>query len=386
MCSRFSNTFSKHGSRFLAIILTLGAAGGLLAQTTTVTSAPAPADAKPKLEVSTTVWDFGEKWSGEPAETTLTLRNSGDAPLHIDRLKTSCGCTAARIDNKVLQPGRAEDVKVSYNTKKLKENVTQTIHVYSDDPDSPDTTVTVRGRVRPLVRIGKTQSLDFGSLGRDDAITKSVEVECNYTQPLELKLQPEQPDYFDVELTEVERGKTYRLTVTTKPPLRDGRLNTNLKLETGLSWMPTVPLRVSGFVQQPVIVTPAILYTTTQATPAHRRLRLLSRREHPVRVLKVVPSHPAIAAEVMSGEPDRSPANDGADATLIDVTLPSGAELPAEGATLTIMTDDEEFGELVVPVRFRSQMARRTAAPGAESPPAREAVTPAERPSGDVRP
>ena len=79
---------------------------------------PAQAAAAPKLEVSTSVWDFGQKWAGEKAETTITLRNVGDAPLRIEKVKTSCGCTAASMKKKLLEPGESEEVKITYSTKK----------------------------------------------------------------------------------------------------------------------------------------------------------------------------------------------------------------------------------------------------------------------------
>jgi len=43
--------------------------------------------------------------------------------------------------------------------------------------------------------------------------------------------------------------------------------------------------------------------------------------------------------------------------------LPPPDELPAGGATITIATDDEEYAELVVPVRKRAA-AKKPAVPG----------------------
>jgi len=376
MYSRLPCTWSRQALCIGAIALLLGLASSVMAQTTPAPApqVAAPAGAQPKLETDTTVWDFGEKWSGEPAETTLTLRNTGSAPLHVDKIKTSCGCTAAKMDTQVLQPGQSEQVRVTYNTKKQTENVSQTIHVFSDDPDNSDLTVSVRGHVKPLVKIGTSQGLDFGSLGKSDAVTQSVDVECLYTEPLGLKLQPAQPDFCDVQFTEVEHGKKYRLTATTKPPLRNGRLVASLFLETNLTWMPKIPVRILGMVQEPVAVMPAMLYTTPETKASHRMLRLTSRREKPVNIVKVSASDPSITVQVRPHDPERQPPRPSSDeAILIDVALPDGSQLPASGATITITTDDPEFSQLTVPVQLRMMRGPSIS----RNPTAKPVITPA---------
>lgn len=333
----------------------------LAAQPVTDTKTPTATGTAPKLQVSTREWDFGEKWAGEPAETTLTLKNVGDAPLRIEKLKTSCGCTAARMENTVLQPGQIEEVKISYNTCTRKEKVSQTIRVHSNDPDNPVTTIAVKGRVKALVKITPSQSLQLGSLGPEDTVTKSVEIQCLYPEPLELKLEDSQPKYLDVRLDEIERGKSYKLTATTKPPLRDGSLNAVVKLLTGLERMAAIPVRISGSVQLPVAVTPKVLYASSPARQSLQRiLRLVSRREHPVTITGITTSDPAIKTEILRAKADRSQSGVGSATTMIRVTLPPGDELPTDGATITIATDDAEFSEFVVPVKLRKVTAKRS--------------------------
>jgi hypothetical protein len=352
---------SRHLIRSQRLKLHLATLGAVLsivpmlaAQPVPETEPPTATGPVPKLEVSTKEWDFGEKWTGEPAETTLTLKNVGGAPLRIEKLKTSCGCTAARVENTVLQPGQTEEVKVSYDTRTRKEKVSQTIRVHSNDPDNPVTTIAVTGQVKAPVKITPSQSLQLGSLGREDTVTKSVEIQCLYPEPLELKLEDSQPKYLEVRLDEIQRGKSYKLTATTKPPLRDGSLNAVVRLLTGLERMPTIPVRISGSVQLPVAVTPKVLYASSPAQQSvQRTLRLLSRREHPVAITSITASHPAIKTEILPARADRSPTEVGSATIMIRVTLPPGDELPADGATITIATDDAEFSEFVVPVKTK---------------------------------
>src|SRR6185295_5559470 len=59
----------------------------------------------PRVELSTRLWDFGKLWYGDPCTTDVLIKNVGKAPLTIVNVKSSCGCTAARPNRSLLQPG-----------------------------------------------------------------------------------------------------------------------------------------------------------------------------------------------------------------------------------------------------------------------------------------
>lgn len=337
----------------------LSLAAGCLAQEPVQSQPAAKPATGPKLDVNTSVWDFGEKWAGEEAKTTITLKNVGDAPLKIEKVKSSCGCTVAQVTKKLLEPGESEDVKVTYNTKKRAARVSQKIRVNSNDPASPVTVIEIKGRVKQLVELSEARGLNFGPLGSEDMVTKSIDIECTYTEPLSLTLKAPRSDSVAVRLEEIEAGKQYRLIATTTPPLRDGPLRANVRLLTGVPLVPEVEVRIWGNVQPLVAVAPKAMYVSGQSV--QRSLRVTSRREGPLKVTGVTASDPVIKVKVLPPAPageKKSPASNVA--TLL-VTLPAENELPAEGATITITTNDEQYSEFVVPVRKRAQ-PRRSAA------------------------
>ncbi|MBU0618513.1 MAG: DUF1573 domain-containing protein [Planctomycetes bacterium] len=343
--------------------LSVAASVGLAQEPVKKPAAPAAqTSGVPKLEVRTNVWDFGEKWAGEKAETTITLTNVGDAPLKIDQVKSSCGCTVAKVEKTLFQPGESEEVKVTYSTKKRTENVSQKIRVHSNDPASPVTVVEIKGRVRQLLEMSEARGLNFGPIGRDDAVTKSIEIECAYTEPLDLKLKEILSEAFDVQLEEIEAGKRYRLTATTRPPLQDGPIRAKAQLLTGVELVPEVTVSIWGTVQAPVAVAPEVLYVSDQTTePARRVVRVTSRRDKPVTVTGVTASDPAVKVEMLpAGDRSRKSPSD-ADVTTFRVTLPPAAEIPADGMAITITTDDEEYAKLVVPVAKRGKPEAQSA-------------------------
>jgi len=258
----------------------------------------------------------------------------------------------ADVKNKLLQPGESEQIVITYNTRSRREKVSQNVRVHSNDPTSPVTTITITGQVKQLVEASTPRGLDLGQLRRDDAITKSIELTCTYREPLKLRLKELRSEHFDVQLEEIEGGKRYKLSATTKPPLPDGTVRADVQLLTGLELVPEIPVRVWGSVQAPVAVTPKVLYVFGQRQESVKRmLRVTTRRQKPVRITGVTASEPAIKAEILPTGAPGSNASKQAGVTTIRVTLPPADEFPAGGATITITTDDEEYPELVVPVR-----------------------------------
>lgn len=82
-----------------------------------------------------TTLDLGTFSTSEKGTGSVTLTNTGDKPVTIERAKASCGCTTSDFKNgTVLQPGESTSVSVTMNGKgrsrKLSKTVTFTIKDY----------------------------------------------------------------------------------------------------------------------------------------------------------------------------------------------------------------------------------------------------------------
>lgn len=70
----------------------------------------------PVLEFDEMEHDFGEIEAKTPVETVFSYKNTGDAPLVITDIKTSCGCTVPEDWSKEpLAPGEAGKFTVKFN-------------------------------------------------------------------------------------------------------------------------------------------------------------------------------------------------------------------------------------------------------------------------------
>ncbi|MFB1039931.1 MAG: hypothetical protein ACI9WV_002623 [Patiriisocius sp.] len=63
--------------------------------------------------------DYGKIIKGSEGERTFVFTNIGDAPLMIQSIKSSCGCTVPKKPEAPIMPGEKGEIKVSYDTKRI---------------------------------------------------------------------------------------------------------------------------------------------------------------------------------------------------------------------------------------------------------------------------
>jgi len=131
--------------------------------------------AAPKLEVVETTYDFGEILKGDQVKHIFTIRNAGDAPLTIEKVKTSCGCTAALLSEKVLAPGQTAEIKTNFDSTRFKGRVKKTIYVNSNDPQQPEAHILLTGMIRPQIVV-EPDPLRLENLTPGQAVEKTVKI------------------------------------------------------------------------------------------------------------------------------------------------------------------------------------------------------------------
>ncbi len=156
--------------------------------------AAAPAAKGPKVVFKEEAWNFGRAKMGADLVHEFIFKNEGDAPLKIVNVETSCGCTAALVSDKKVEPGKSGKIKVTFNTQGYAGEVVKYVYVETDDPVQPRVQLKISAAVDvpPQPRIDFDRySFDGGLLVEGDALVSPVTV---YNKgELELK--------FEVQLT-----------------------------------------------------------------------------------------------------------------------------------------------------------------------------------------
>lgn len=104
------------------------------------------ATATPRLVVPASGVSLGEAAAGKPLSGSVEVRNVGDSPLHVSRVKACCGAEAA-LSAMALDPGAASVLSVSLKPQ-LPGEVSKSVHVFCDDPKQPVVVIPVTGTVR----------------------------------------------------------------------------------------------------------------------------------------------------------------------------------------------------------------------------------------------
>ena len=105
------------------------------------------------IELSATEFDFGTVANNAPVDHVFQVHNAGDGPLQISGVSTSCGCTSATVGRDRLAPGESTELRVSYDPLTHDGATGQfmrVVYVRSDDPDTPEATLTIHVTVVEL--------------------------------------------------------------------------------------------------------------------------------------------------------------------------------------------------------------------------------------------
>jgi len=83
------------------------------------------------IKFKTEVIDYGTTEQYSDGTKLFTFANTGDAPLVITRVKTTCGCTVPSYSKAPILPGESGELSIKYDTKRLGA-FTKTITVMSN--------------------------------------------------------------------------------------------------------------------------------------------------------------------------------------------------------------------------------------------------------------
>lgn len=105
------------------------------------------AQAQAKIEFKNETIDYGEIAKGSDGVRVFEFTNTGDAPLVITDVKSSCGCTVPKKPEGDIAPGATSSIEVKYDTKRVGP-IRKTVTVYSN-ADTPVKALKIKGEVLP---------------------------------------------------------------------------------------------------------------------------------------------------------------------------------------------------------------------------------------------
>lgn len=101
----------------------------------------------PVVTLSARKVDFGSVKRGEEVVRTFTITNTGKSTLLIHAVKSTSTILTCKTEKEKLKVGESTTVEASINTSRTKGRQYKTINIITNDPATPNITVTLSGQV-----------------------------------------------------------------------------------------------------------------------------------------------------------------------------------------------------------------------------------------------
>ena len=235
----------------------------------------------PRIQFDETTFDFGKTSQVTTVSGIFKFKNTGDAVLKVEKPKPSCGCTAAEVIPNALAPGATGLIPFTLNLGFYRGNLEKHISVRSNDPKTPDVSLTILVDYTPLYELSPmtiAPSLAFG-MNETNLFTTISRTDG---KPLKIsRLETSEPWIkAAVEPGASADDKTARIRVSLERSGQPRRFNEYVHVYTsGQSNAPASSLYIYGEIAGQVSLTPEALYWSINdvgQTPAQRPESLLT--------------------------------------------------------------------------------------------------------------
>jgi len=211
---------------------------------------------QPKIVFKENTKNFGKVKQGEELTYEFVFMNDGDGVLTVKNVETSCGCTAALVSAKKIDPGKTGKIKIVFNSRGYQGEVTKYIFVDSDDPQTPRLELKIEAAVDipPQPRIDLDRySHDAGlliegeDLGASVVVKNSGELELKFDCALQNAnfLIDDKPAKFPVK---VAAGKEVEVRIKLAFPNRIGLVREFMLFKTNDPLRSTISMNLNGYI------------------------------------------------------------------------------------------------------------------------------------------
>lgn len=240
----------------------------------------------PRVQCDRRVHDFGERSASETVRTTFELRNVGDETLKVFDVKTSCGCTATKLEKEAIEPGETATLPVTLSLAGRNGPQSKTITLYTNDPKQAAVLLKLEGTVQrdfvtePLVA-------NFGIAPADKRQLKEVYFGGNADVEKPARVSVDS-DAFRARWVEATDRKPGHLLVSTRPPLAQGSHRATIKVFLEDAGAPIAEVPASAFVPGTVRPLPDEVLLPPEGAPERDKLILLFGTKGPFKVKEVI--------------------------------------------------------------------------------------------------
>ena len=183
--------------------------------------------------------DFGTFPANKKQTAIFVLKNTGDKDLKITRIRKTCGCSATRLNQKVIRPGKTTELEADIRANSIAGPFSKNIYVESNASNFRFLRLTLSGKAVPLVKVFPKEFLYMGVLTPGKTKTFSFKLKTSQKN-VKLQVLPPQSNFpVKASLKELKKQE-FLLTVTATPKDFKKLLNTKIaiKILSPEGWFP----------------------------------------------------------------------------------------------------------------------------------------------------
>jgi len=173
--------------------------GAVVAAVVLLAAAGPAQSGKPRAVFKALSHDFGQLKQGDVVSHEFVFKNEGGAPLVVEKVETTCGCTAALVSEKKIAPGKDGRIKATFDTRGYSGRLSRYLYVVSNDAENPRRELSVSAdiQVPPSARIDLDRyNVDIGLVLEGEAPTAKIVVKSAGERELKVEVAHESVKFF----------------------------------------------------------------------------------------------------------------------------------------------------------------------------------------------
>jgi hypothetical protein len=100
----------------------------------------------PEIELDKDIHDYGTIVQNGDGLSHFTITNTGNEPLVLSNVKSSCGCTVPKWTKEPIMPGKTTVIDVKYATNRIGP-INKSVTISSNAVNTPTKVIRIKGKV-----------------------------------------------------------------------------------------------------------------------------------------------------------------------------------------------------------------------------------------------
>jgi len=302
---------------------------------------------EPKVEFDTPIYDIGRIRAGQDIVHDFWFHNNGTGPLEIVQVRPSCGCTTTGSYDRIVEPGQSGKIPIRVTTGQASGPISKTITISTNAP-GPGSQVVLQVKGELWLPIQATPNMaSFGNVStsqiQDATLERKLTIVNNTDQTADLTEVKCTTPEFTADLTALEPGKKWELTVKMNKLTTAGVKSASITMNTGLKDMPTLQVPVNAYLLADVDVVPkTISLPQTRTGVLHRDIYVRNNSKNPVKVEATETSNEGLKVTLTETQPGM--------AFNVKLEVAENYKPTAGGDKVTIKTNHAGFPKIEVPI------------------------------------